>query len=308
MSPARTVIQRLRSTWRARHSGLKLDHLVVFCSFMAAPLLHDDGQNDGALQTGVVRIGEEHVIAARMKEIFYPIYEVHTAGNGKEGFEQALTIQPDIVLSDVMMPEMSGKEMCYKIKNTVNLSHIPVVLLTAQTSVEYTIEGYMYEADDYITKPFNVKLLVSRCNNLVKSRRKLIEKFRNQQPPTVTDIAVNQADRELIKKATEIISNNFENPEFNMNVLAAELGLGRNKLYTRMKEITGLTPNEFTLKMKLDESMRLLKNNPELNISEISDRLGFSTTQYFSKCFKSVFGMAPLTFRKSNSAATDTSD
>ena len=131
-----------------------------------------------------------------LKEIFYPIYEVHTAGNGKEGFEQALTIQPDIVLSDVMMPEMSGKEMCYKIKNTVNLSHIPVVLLTAQTSVEYTIEGYMYEADDYITKPFNVKLLVSRCNNLVKSRRKLIEKFRNQQPATVTDIAVNQADRE----------------------------------------------------------------------------------------------------------------
>ena len=190
---------------------------------------------------------------------------------------------------------------------TVNLSHIPVVLLTAQTSVEYTIEGYMYEADDYITKPFNVKLLVSRCNNLVKSRRKLIEKFRNQQPATVTDIAVNQADRELIKKATEIISNNFENPEFNMNVLAAELGLGRNKLYTRMKEITGLTPNEFTLKMKLDESMRLLKNNPELNISEISDRLGFSTTQYFSKCFKSVFGMAPLTFRKSNPAAPDTS-
>lgn len=94
-----------------------------------------------------------------------------------------MTIQPDIVLSDVMMPEMSGKEMCYKIKNTVNLSHIPVVLLTAQTSVEYTIEGYMYEADDYITKPFNVKLLVSRCNNLVKSRRKLIEKFRNQQRP-----------------------------------------------------------------------------------------------------------------------------
>ena len=88
----------------------------------------------------------------------------------------------------------------------------------------------------------------------------------------MTEIAVNQADRELIKKATEIISNNFENPEFNMNVLAAELGLGRNKLYTRMKEITGLTPHEFTLKMKLDESMRLLKNNPELNISEISDR------------------------------------
>lgn len=245
-------------------------------------------------------------ILEMLKEIFNPIYEVHTAKDGKEGFEQALTIQPDIVLSDVMMPEMSGKEMCYKIKNTVNLSHIPVVLLTAQTSVEYTIEGYMYEADDYITKPFNVKLLVSRCNNLVKSRRKLIEKFRSQQPAPMPDIAINQADQELIKKATEIISKNFENQEFNMNTLATELGLGRNKLYTRMKEITGLTPNEFTLKMKLEESMRLLKNNPELNISEISDRLGFSTTQYFSKCFKSVFGIAPLTYRKSNSATPDT--
>ena len=111
-----------------------------------------------------------------LKEIFYPIYEVHTAGNGKEGFEQALTIQPDIVLSDVMMPEMSGKEMCYKIKNTVNLSHIPVVLLTAQTSVEYTIEGYMYEADDYITKPFGVMELISRVKALLRRTQSAAEK------------------------------------------------------------------------------------------------------------------------------------
>lgn len=271
------------------------------------PMEEETVENTFTEKPVILIVEDNDDILEMLKEIFNPIYEVHTAKNGKEGFEQALSIQPDIVLSDVMMPEMSGKEMCYKIKNTVNLSHIPVVLLTAQTSVEYTIEGYMYEADDYITKPFNVKLLVSRCNNLVKSRRKLIEKFRNQQPAPIPDIAINQADQELIKKATEIISKNFESQEFNMNTLATELGLGRNKLYTRMKEITGLTPNEFTLKMKLDESMRLLKNNPELNISEISDRLGFSTTQYFSKCFKSVFGMAPLTYRKSIPSTPGTS-
>ena len=249
----------------------------------------------------VVEDNEE--ILEMLKEIFLPIYEVYTAKNGKDGFEQTRSLHPDLVLSDVMMPEMSGKEMCYKIKNSVDLSHIPVILLTAQTSVEYAIEGYMYGADDYITKPFNVKLLISRCNNLVKSRKLLMEKFRSEPMPTTVGNALNQADKELLEKTGVIITANFENPEFNMNSLAAELGLGRNKLYARVKEITGLTPNELTLKLKLDESLRLLKNNPELNISEISDRLGFSSTQYFSKCFKSVFGMSPLIYRKSDASA-----
>ena len=236
-----------------------------------------------------------------LKNDHYMVYKYY---NGTDALRCMEETEIDLAILDVMLPDMDGFQICRKIREKF---FFPVIMLTAKIEDSDKIMGLTIGTDDYITKPFNVKLLVSRCNNLVKSRRKLIEKFRNQQPATVTDIAVNQADRELIKKATEIISNNFENPEFNMNVLAAELGLGRNKLYTRMKEITGLTPNEFTLKMKLDESMRLLKNNPELNISEISDRLGFSTTQYFSKCFKSVFGMAPLTFRKSNPAAPDTS-
>lgn len=270
------------------------------------PTLNEGAEEEGALadRPAILIVEDNDDLLEMLKEIFCPIYEVHTAKNGKEGFEQVRNIQPDIVLSDVMMPKMSGKEMCYKIKNSVDLSHIPVVLLTALTSVEYTIEGYMYGADDYITKPFNVKLLISRCNNLVKSRRALIKKFRNQQENLIVGNVINQTDQELIDKATLIIKKNFESLEFNMNVLANELGLGRNKLYARMKELTGLTPNEFTLKLKLDESMRLLNNHLELNISEISDRLGFSSTQYFSKCFKSVFGISPMTYRKSDSPAS----
>lgn len=248
----------------------------------------------------ILLVEDNEDILEMLKEIFSPLYEVHTAHDGAEGFEQSRTLQPDIVLSDVMMPGMSGKEMCYKIKNNVDMSHIPVVLLTAQTSVEYAIEGYMYGADDYITKPFNIKLLISRCNNLVKSRKALIEKFKNRQELPTLGNAITQAEQEMIEKASLIIKANFDNQEFNMNTLATELGLGRNKLYARIKEITGLTPNEFTLKLKLDESTRLLNNNPELNISEISDRLGFSSTPYFSKCFKSVFGVSPLAYRNSN--------
>ena len=110
--------------------------------------------------------------------------------------------------------------------------------------------------------------------------------------------AVSHADKELLDKAIEIIKNNFENQDFNMNVLAAELAIGRNKLYARIRELTGMTPNEFVLKLKLDESIELLNNHPELNISEISDRLGFSSTPYFTKCFKSIYGIAPLNYRK----------
>ena len=255
----------------------------------------------------ILIVEDNEEILEMLKEIFLPIYEVYTAKNGKEGFEQTRTLHPDLILSDVMMPEMSGKEMCYKIKNSVDLSHIPVILLTAQTSVEYAIEGYIYGADDYITKPFNVKLLISRCNNLVKSRKQLIEKFRSESTPSMVGNAMNQVDQELLEKANAIITANFENPEFNMNILATRLGLGRNKLYARIKEITGLSPNELTLKLKLDESLRLLKNHPELNISEISDRLGFSSTQYFSKCFKSVLGMSPLIYRKSDSSTNSDS-
>jgi len=126
-----------------------------------------------------------------------------------------------------------------------------------------------------------------------------MKKFRKQQSENpVIGNAVSHADKELLDKAIEIIKNNFENQDFNMNVLAAELAIGRNKLYARIRELTGMTPNEFVLKLKLDESIELLNNHPELNISEISDRLGFSSTPYFTKCFKSIYGIAPLNYRK----------
>ena len=168
-----------------------------------------------------------------LKSIFESMYEVHIAQNGKEGLQMAYQVHPSLIISDVMMPEMSGKELCYKIKNSIELSYIPVILLTAQVSELYTIDGYMLGAAEYITKaitkPFNVKILIARCSNLIKTRQQMLERLKqpiaNKQEAPDT---ININDRQLLEKATQIIKENFENPEFDMNLLASELGMGRS--------------------------------------------------------------------------------
>lgn len=234
-----------------------------------------------------------------LKEMFRPIYQVHTACNGREGFEWVSRVHPDLVLSDIMMPEMSGKELCYKIKNSVEFAHISVVLLTAQTSDEQVVEGYMYGADEYVTKPFNAKVLIACCNSLIQNRRRLIKRYGNQPATDIADAtALSEVDKQLMAKSIDVIRRNFDNPAFDVVALAAELCMGRSKLYVKFKEMMGLTPNEFILKVKMEEGMRLLKENPELNITEISDKLGFSSGKYFSRCFKAFYGVVPLSVRR----------
>ena len=242
----------------------------------------------------ILLVDDNTELLSMLEDIFLPMYNVHTACNGREGLEMAQQIQPDLIVSDVIMPEMSGKDLCYKIKTNVELSHISVVLLTAQTSVEYVVEGLMFGADDYITKPFNIKVLVARCNNLIKNKKRLIAHYAGKvitESPVAE--AINEKDKELLTKCVNIVRENFENPDFDVTALASELCMGRSKLYMQFKQMTGLTPNEFILKVKLDEAMSLLTDHPELNITEISVRLGFSSPRYFSKSFKAFFGIAP---------------
>lgn len=237
-----------------------------------------------------------------LRDAFSDKYTVYTALNGKLGLETATELIPDIILTDVMMPEMSGKEMCYKIKNNVNLSHIPVVMLTSQNSVDQTIEGYMFGADDYVAKPFNVEILKTRCNSILKNRQLLYKSITKAESPVVRFDIESEQEKKFIDKVTQIIKKNFDNPDFDMNMLASELGMGRNKLYTKMKDITNLTPNEFTLNVKLHESVQLLEKHLHLNISEIAMELGFSSTKYFSKCFKTFYGTTPAQWRKENTS------
>ena len=230
--------------------------------------------------------------------IFRPFYQVTSASDGIEALEQIAEEMPSIILCDVVMPRMSGTELCKQIKSDFNTCHIPIVLLTARIAVEHNIDGLRIGADDYITKPFNTNILISRCNNLVNSRIQLQEKFSQQPQAFAQMLATNPMDKDILDRAMDIIDLHLDDTEFNVNVFARELGIARTNLFTKLKAITGQTPNEFILTIRLKKAAMMLRNNPELNITEISEKIGFSSSRYFSKCFKDVYRVSPMAYRK----------
>jgi DNA-binding response OmpR family regulator len=230
-------------------------------------------------------------------QIFEPMYIILEAGNGKEGYLKAAENQPDLILSDVMMPEMNGNDMCSKLKENFETSHIPVVLLTAQTSIAQNIDGLKRGADDYITKPFNVNILVTRCNNLLLGRKLLQEKFSKQIDNSTYDIASNALDQEFIDKAVSVVEANIEKESLDVNFLCSEMAIGRRVFFNKMKSITGKTPNEFIQNIRLKKAAWIILNVPNKTISEISEELGYNSVSYFGKCFKAKFGVFPSAYR-----------
>lgn len=194
---------------------------------------------------------------------------------------------------------MSGTEMCLKIKNDFNICHIPVVLLTALSSAEQNIEGLQRGADDYVCKPFNARVLLARCNNLLRNRIILQKKFNQQKDFDTHSLASNPVDQKFLNTVNTIIEKNLDNIEFDMNMLAKELGLSRSSLYAKFKALTGMTPNDFVLNCKLKRAATMLKKNPDLQIADISDQLGFGSPRYFTRCFKAQFDITPADYRKS---------
>lgn len=253
----------------------------------------------------ILIVEDNDSIRQMLEEIFSPFYQVMTAADGEEAWEQINKEQPNIVVSDVVMPRMSGTELCKRIKSDFNTCHIPVVLLTARTAIEQNIEGLRIGADDYITKPFNTSLLISRCNNLVNSRILLQEKFSKQPQTTAQQLATNPIDKDILDRAMAVIEKYLDDAEFNVNTFAREMGMARTNLFAKLKAITGQTPNEFILTIRLKKGAYMLRNNPELNVTEISDRIGFSSSRYFSKCFKDVYHISPLAYRKGEDTDTD---
>lgn len=233
-----------------------------------------------------------------LKELFEPFYKIICAHDGKEGLSQIYENSPDLVISDVMMPEMTGTEMCLQIKNNIDLCHIPVILLTALNSTEQNIEGLSRGADDYITKPFHAQLLLARANNLIRSRLLMQHQF-DKKPMSEIDLAsINPLDKDLLKRASQVIEQHIDDTEFDIPALCKEVGVGRSLLYTKFKALTGMTPNNFLLNYRLKHAATLLKQYPDLPIAEVSDRSGFNAPVYFSRCFKNQFGCTPQNYRK----------
>ena len=238
-------------------------------------------------------------------DLFTPFYKVFTATNGEEGLQQVFNNKIDLIISDVMMPKMSGTEMCLQLKNNIDYCHIPIILLTALNSTEQNMQGLSRGADDYVTKPFHAGLLLARANNLIRSRLLMQHQF-DKRPMSEIDLtSINPLDQELLKKVTGIIEAHIDDPMFDIPMLCQELGISRSLIFAKFKALTGMTPNNFILNFRLKFAATLLKQYKTMPISEVSDRCGFSSPVYFSQCFKKQFGMTPHHYRKEGTSGTE---
>ena len=233
-----------------------------------------------------------------IKSLLSETYEVIEADDGLEGKKMALENVPDLIISDVMMPNMNGKELCIELKNNEITNHIPIILLTAKSSMENRIAGIRTGADAYIPKPFNADFLTARIENLLETRELLRNKYKDQENDLNSEISgISSFDKQFIEKAEGIIEINLMNTEFNVIDLGDELAYSRMQLYRKLKSITSLSANEFIRSYRLKKAASLLKET-EMNITEILYEVGFTNRSYFTKCFKLKYEKTPKEYRK----------
>jgi signal transduction histidine kinase/ligand-binding sensor domain-containing protein/DNA-binding response OmpR family regulator len=239
-------------------------------------------------------------IQSFVSKLFTNHYNIELADNGEDGLKSAIKYQPDIIISDMLMPKMSGAEMCEKLKRNINTSHIPVILLTALSSEEDKITGYKAGADAYITKPFSSQTLVARVENVFNNRKNLQNLFGQDLNTPVESMAVNKVDEIFLEKAQKICETKLNDPEYNVTTFAKDMGMSRTLFFSKIKSITGQTPNDFIQTLRLKKAAKILLNDPTKNVSEIAYETGFNSPNYFSKSFKNHFGVSPSNYGKIN--------
>lgn len=240
----------------------------------------------------VLIIDDNIDIRTYLRSVLSEKYNVSEAADGKAGLELARKIVPDIVLSDIMMPVMDGLAFCRQLKTDKAISHIPVILLTARSLDEQRAEGYEHGADAYLSKPFSLRLLFSRIDNLIQSRKKLSKLFSNSDENDAFEKLSNETDKTFAAQLRKIIQDNLSDNEFNVERIGDEIGLSRVQLYRKVKALTGYSPVEMLRKARLTRARHLLRTT-EKTVSEVAYAVGFSTPSYFSKCYKDEFGESP---------------
>ena len=219
-------------------------------------------------------------------------YQITTASNGFEGLKICATENPDLVISDVMMENMDGLQFCKKIKSTSEISHIPVILMTALASVENKMTGYKVGADDYITKPFEPELLKIRVRNILEKLKNTRNGFVQNMQISAKELTISKIDEDFMQQIIDLLEKNLDNAGFDIDRFCKNMGISPSQLYRKIKSITGLSPNEFIRTYRLKKAAVLIQES-NLNISEIAYKVGFNDALYFSKCFKKQFGTTP---------------
>jgi len=241
-----------------------------------------------------------------IREYLETDYAVSEAGNGKEGYDKAVELVPDLVISDVMMPEMDGMELCKALKQDVRTSHVPVILLTARAGTDSKIEGLEIGADDYVTKPFDLKELIARARNLIEQRRQLRKKFSAGVVLKPGEVAVSSLDDTLLKKIMDTVEKNMGNENFSVDDLAQEAFMSRRHLSRKLHALTNLSPAEFIQYIRLQRARELLERDAGA-VAEIAYQVGFGSPSHFSACFRERFGILPSEIRGHGSNSNPTS-
>ena len=240
----------------------------------------------------VLIVEDEDDIRNFIRENLSKEYKIIESGNGKDGLKKSIEHIPDLIVSDIIMPEMNGIDFCKNIKADERTSHIPVILLTAKSAVENKLEGLETGADDYLTKPFNITELQVRAGNLIEQRRKLRERFRREILLEPKDIAVTSADERFLFRVSDIIEKHLADYNFTVDNFAREIGMSRMQLHRKMNAVTGQAASDFVRNFRLKRAAKLLEGKHG-NIGEIAYDVGFNNPSYFSECFKRLFGLLP---------------
>jgi signal transduction histidine kinase/ligand-binding sensor domain-containing protein/AraC-like DNA-binding protein len=240
----------------------------------------------------ILIIEDNYELRNYLKTLLNKDYRIVTAPNGKQGLETALTIIPDLIVTDVMMPQMDGFEVCSHVKNDIRTSHVPVILLTALYEPEKQIGGFRTGADAYITKPFDENIFMARVENLIKSRAKLREIFSVSDSEWANGMELLHSDRMLIEKASHFIDQHLNDRTLVIDTLASALGMSISTMYRKIKVLTNQSPTEFIRYIRLKKAVKLMDEG-NTNVDEIGFAVGFNSHSYFTSSFKKQFGMTP---------------
>ena len=302
----------------ATSSSMTIPAPVMDATASVIPIVNpdEDIQDEESEETSnkevMLLVEDNQELRVFLRTIFSSTYRVVEAADGMEGWSKALKFVPDIIISDVMMPEKDGIEMTKELRADMTTSHIPIVLLTAKTSIESKLEGLEYGADDYITKPFSATYLKARVENLLSQRRKLQSLYRDNlmnnthvsslstseeaatEEEKLPDMSPN--DRKFMDKLVELMEANMDNGDLVVDDLVREVAVSRSVFFKKLKTLTGLAPIEFIKEMRINRAAQLIETG-EFNMTQISYMVGINDPRYFSKCFKSKLGMTPTEYR-----------
>jgi len=254
----------------------------------------------------ILIIDDNDEVRAFVKTCLETNYSILEAATGIAGWELAVTELPELIITDVMMPEMDGNEFCRNLKNDERTSHISVIMLTAKVAVEQQIEGLESGADVYLTKPFSVQVLQSYIRNLLKSKEILRQRYSQKIFLEPLDIEIGAMDKKFMERLMGIVENNLGKIDFTVPVLSRELGMSKAVLYKKFNTLVKIPIGEFIKSLRLKKAVTLLIHD-KMNVSEVAWEVGFGDRKYFSKEFKKFFGKSPSEYLADNKGKSQAS-